>query len=385
MILRSQYDKNSNLTIIAAVKPLSSNEGRCRGVMSNKYPFRNLVFKGGGIKAYAYIGAMQAFEEHNILDQIDRVAGNSAGSIMATLVSFHKDAESTCEIFTSLDYSSVASLLVEEDAQSEAAITEVIKRSEKRIRGGMNAISRLYQKFGLFSSDFLLDWLEEVVAQEFRGNGKATFADFRESGLRDVHIVATNISNHRVTEFSADLTPDIPVAEAAIASSSIPFFFEPRKIKSDLFGEDDYFVDGGVLTNYPIHIFDDPKYEKGNRFYDQGVNWETLGCRLFTPEDCKGDIEPVNNLASYVKNLVETLAITEDISYQNTLIDQLRTIDISNCCVDTTDFNIKPGSEKFAELVAAGRSATEVFLDGYNSPNERFSGIWERFREYFSR
>jgi len=353
-------------------------------MMSRKYPFRNLVFKGGGIKAYAYIGAMHAFEKHKILDQIDRVAGNSAGSIMATLVSFRKDAESTSEIFSSMDYSSVASMLVEEEAQSDAAITKVIKRSEKRIRGGMNAISRLYQDYGLFSSDFLLDWLEAVVAQECRGDGKATFAEFRELGLRDVHIVATNISNHRVTEFSADLTPDIPVAEAAVASSSIPFFFEPRKFNSDLFGKDDYFVDGGVLTNYPIHIFDDPRYEKGNRYYDQGVNWETLGCRLYTPEDCKGDIEPINNLASYVKNLVETLAITEDISYQNTLIDQLRTIDISNCCVDTTDFSVKPGSEKYAELVAAGRTATEAFLDGYQSPKERISGIRERFREYFS-
>ena len=48
--------------------------------MTHKYPFKNLVFKGGGIKAFAYIGALEAFEQHNVLSQIERVAGNSAGS-----------------------------------------------------------------------------------------------------------------------------------------------------------------------------------------------------------------------------------------------------------------------------------------------------------------
>ena len=68
--------------------------------MGRRYPFKNLVFKGGGIKAFAYLGAIQAIEEHKILSQIDRVAGNSAGSLMATLVSFRKDAEETSKILS---------------------------------------------------------------------------------------------------------------------------------------------------------------------------------------------------------------------------------------------------------------------------------------------
>jgi len=38
--------------------------------MKHKYHFKNLVFKGGGIKAFAYIGALEAFEQHKILSQI---------------------------------------------------------------------------------------------------------------------------------------------------------------------------------------------------------------------------------------------------------------------------------------------------------------------------
>ena len=63
--------------------------------MKHKYPIKNLVFKGGGIKAFAYIGALEALEQYKILSQIERVAGNSAGSTIATLISFRKSPKET--------------------------------------------------------------------------------------------------------------------------------------------------------------------------------------------------------------------------------------------------------------------------------------------------
>ena len=104
---------------------------------------------------------------------------------------------------------------------------------------------------------------------------------------------------------------------------------------------------------------------------------------MITPEDCKGEIEPITSLPTFVKNLVETLAVTDDITFRGTLIDQLRTVDISNCCVGTTDFSVKPGTQKYDELVAAGWNAANDFLENYQSPKERVSGIRKRFREFF--
>ncbi|SVD03251.1 uncharacterized protein METZ01_LOCUS356105 [marine metagenome] len=45
------------------------------------YPFRNLVFEGGGVKGIAYSGALAVLEEHGILPQIRRVGGASACGI----------------------------------------------------------------------------------------------------------------------------------------------------------------------------------------------------------------------------------------------------------------------------------------------------------------
>ena len=36
------------------------------------YPFRNLVFEGGGVKGSAYIGAIRALNEEGILPEIQR-------------------------------------------------------------------------------------------------------------------------------------------------------------------------------------------------------------------------------------------------------------------------------------------------------------------------
>ena len=58
-----------------------------------RYPFRNLVFQGGGVKASAYHGALRVLEDEEILPQIERVAGASAGAVVAALLSMHLDVD----------------------------------------------------------------------------------------------------------------------------------------------------------------------------------------------------------------------------------------------------------------------------------------------------
>lgn len=352
----------------------------------SKYPFKNLVFKGGGIKAFAYIGVLEVFEEQKILPHIERVAGNSAGSIVATLLCFHLGAKETANLFTTLDYGKIASLVPEEEGPQEGIRPpKALWETGHKLVGGTEAIYRLGTKFGLFSSEHIQDWLEETIASQCHGNGRASFADFRAHGFRDLYVVATNISTHATTLFSASTTPDVVVADAVAASSSIPFFFEPQQFDGTSFGQGDYYVDGGVLTNYPIHVFDDPIFKQGNHNYIDGVNWETLGLRLFTPDDCQDEPVPITNLGGYIRNLVETLSMTEDVTFKHSIVDQLRTINISNCCVDTTDFSVKPGGDnpKYQELLEAGRTATREFLDSYESPIDKFTSFRKRFGNFF--
>lgn len=59
------------------------------------------VFSGGGIKGFAYVGAIQALEEKGI--KFDRVAGTSAGAILATFIAAGFNAQKLEEIFDELN------------------------------------------------------------------------------------------------------------------------------------------------------------------------------------------------------------------------------------------------------------------------------------------
>ncbi|WP_243633290.1 patatin-like phospholipase family protein [Paenibacillus xerothermodurans] len=50
------------------------------------YPFRNLVFEGGGVKGIAYAGALEVLKDEGILENIRRTGGSSAGAIIALLI-----------------------------------------------------------------------------------------------------------------------------------------------------------------------------------------------------------------------------------------------------------------------------------------------------------
>lgn len=55
------------------------------------YPFRNLVFEGGGVKGIAYVGAMNVLEKEEILKNIVRVGGTSADSSNTLMIEFSPD------------------------------------------------------------------------------------------------------------------------------------------------------------------------------------------------------------------------------------------------------------------------------------------------------
>lgn len=353
--------------------------------MTSRYPFKNLVFKGGGIKSFAYLGAIEVLEKRKILQQIKRVAGNSAGSIMATMISFGLGVEEIAKIFDTLDYSKVSATMVDEESMGESRLPRVIQEGHERIVGSVNALNRLREKYGLYSSEYLHGWLEEVIASQCHGDGRSTFDDFKRFGFLDLHIVATNISAHTVTVFSAGTSPNAAVADAAMASSSIPLFFESPQFDGNTFGQGDYYADGGVMSNYPLRVFDDLAFEEESHYHQQGVNWETLGCRLYTPEDCKTHQEPIANLIDFVQNLLESLIEGEAHAHETSFIDRVRTINISNCCVSTTDFSVKPGSSKYDELIAAGSAATEEYLDSYKLPMDRFTELRARLEGIFDR
>lgn len=341
--------------------------------MSNKYPFKNLVFQGGGVKTFAYRGALEVLERHGILSQIERVAGTSAGAMLATLLSFRLSVEETFRIYSTLDFARIPALRTTRDLLGEPP--EFIAPYLDALTSNADALNRLVTRYGWYSTEYAQTWIQETIAAYCDGNGLATFADFQRRGFRDLYVVATNISQHTTTLFSAEHTPEAPVAHALVLSQSIPLFFEAQQFDGKAFGSGDYYADGGVLSNYPLHIFDDEPFQHNSRWFITGVNWETLGCRLYTPKDCVTSPPPITGLVPYIEHLLEALLEAQEVAYDDNRANHQRTINISNCCVQPTDFDVRPeaGNARYEQLLKAGREAAETFLDAYKPPT---SHLW---------
>ena len=352
--------------------------------MIKKFPFKNLVFKGGGMKALAYHGVILELEEQNILPQIERVAGTSAGSLLSTLLSMRLGAVDIIELYKTVDYTKVAGVRSDFIPDDQRRTGRFFDRGLTRLMDGLDAVNRFVHSYGWYENDYPHEWLQDVIAQHCDGDGRATFKEFRNRGYRDLYVVATNISQHRVVIFSAYSSPDVSVADAVLMSSSLPFFFEAVQFDGKELGSGEYYGDGGLLVNYPLHIFDDQKYKENNTHYVYGINWETLGCRLFTPKDCLQPPKPIHNLISYIENVLESIAEVQETVYENRIVDQLRTINVNNCGVSATDFSFKLEEDNatYNKMLSTGRIAVCEYLENYKLPTDRLFDVKAKFIEY---
>lgn len=298
-------------------------------------PYRNLVLEGGGVKGTAYAGAVQALHERGILQGIRRFAGTSAGAISATILT--------------LGYAP-GDFRRPKQAQP-GTIFDTLYRLDygqfKDGRGLLATLPRLMRSFGLYQGHSFQDWIrKEIVGAGHGLSEQATFADFHAAGLPELRIIGCNLATHEAVEFSQHQTPDFPVAEAVRISMSMPFFFEAVR---DPLGPGGLFVDGGVLRNYPIEIFDS----------EEGPNPETLGLHLdLTKEPPPREIK---TLEQYFAQLFETMHQTQSYLFERNQADVARTVRIDNLGVKAADFHID--SETKLALMQSGYDAVLRYLD----------------------
>ena len=284
-------------------------------------------------------------ERYGILPQIERVAGTSAGALTATLVSFGIDYQEIYARLRSLDFTKVPQMHKSKTRAHELLGTIGL------VNGELACTSRLVTEYGWYSSQYIYDFLQDMIAEYCEGNGKATFEEFNARGYHDLSIVASNLSKRKPEIFSFDSTPNVAVADAVRLSMSIPFFFNALRFDGKKFGEGDYYVDGGLYNNFPIQIFDHPKFAGNNPWYLKGINWQTLGCYLYpelTDEKLRKNPQSLRDyLELTVSNFFDAF---QAMSYENSSLDKRRTIKINDGGISPVEFNI-PTESSFVQKV----------------------------------
>jgi len=344
--------------------------------------YKNLVFKGGGVRGIAYVGALKYLYENGLTRSLERVAGTSAGAITALVLALNPESFSEIKrIADSLDYRKVPSE-GEKSEQGEqgakgsqgeggsalARAAQLWQKSQSLgIVKNLQCTLRLVQDKGWYSSDYFYNWLREVIASRFSVDKKIfTFADFADPSIHqggrpffDLYVTGTDISNRTSRLFSAETTPGMEVALAVRISMSIPLFFEAVPYQYPGTERPQVYADGGVMLNYPLSVFDDQKY---CRRLDRGMNPETLGLFLYSSPDAT-EYKEVKGMVDYISALFESLLLVQERLVLYGEKNKGRTIFISDEGIPSTDFDLAPGDEKYAKLFDSGYRAAAEFFD----------------------
>ncbi|GAA4709980.1 patatin-like phospholipase family protein [Brevibacillus fulvus] len=297
------------------------------------------VFEGGGVKGIAFIGALSEMEAKGY--RWERLAGTSAGSIVAALLAAGYHSKELLEVFQTFNY---------------------IALLERTGMGKLKFVGPLYNLLvheGMYSSNAL----ERFVGELLKKKGIVTFADLPPDKLK---IIASDLTAGRMIVFPDDLPSfginpaSFPISRAVQMSSSIPYFFQPFLLKNGK--ERHYIVDGAVLSNFPVWLFDVREIPR----------WPTFGFRLRGPQ---ADLTTtrIRSVFSLTKALFTTMLEAHDRLYVEKA-HAVRTIFIPTLDVKTTDFDL--AEEKRALLFEAGKTAAKKFLETWN-----FDKYIEEFRK----
>jgi len=378
------------------------------------YPFKNLVFEGGGVKGAAYVGAMQALDENKILGNIERICGTSAGAITAVLIGLGFSVEEAEIILlgenspAEADYKPERTWRKWATEQASWAFDQAQsfwdeEEDDDSLRVDFNKFwdddtgyirdsIRMLDGLGWCRGDYFHKWIGKMIALK-TGKPNTTFKELEalktnpNNRLKSIYLTGTNLSTSLLEIFSFEHSPHVSIATAARISMSIPFVFRPVTLKrkdknGNPTGDTDYFVDGGVLDNYPIRLFDETKYTNigietaeyeqanaavANASQKQYVyNPETLGFRLDDEQEiavlkdyANPNRYPIDGLYSYTTAFCNVLANAQNYTHLNSR-DRNRTIYLDTLGVGAIDFDIS--DEKKRALASKAKQSTADYL-----------------------
>jgi predicted acylesterase/phospholipase RssA len=226
------------------------------------------VFEGGGAKGVLYPGALEGMLRRRLW--FKAVAGSSAGAITASMIAAGMTPSEMRD---------------EQDPGLTAMARPTRWSGYRRLRWGT----------GFLDHERILKWLTEVLCRQSSKLGLdvdergPTFAALSDRTEIDLFVVAVDLKARHLAVFNGALTPETRVAEAVMASATIPFAVEPRIFQAH--GKESpqwrLFVDGGVASNFPSFVFRDEAFRRYSVLDESEDDTPVVGFLLDEPLSAK--------------------------------------------------------------------------------------------------
>ena len=314
----------------------------CQPTAAQKPVIKNLVFEGAGMRGIAYCGVLEELETQGLVKDVEKVAGTSAGALMAMTVALGYTSGEIKKIIGSTNFK---------------------KLNDGRffVLGGIN---RLKNNYGWYRGERMSKWIGEIIKTK-TGDPEISFEEWNRRGYKDLQVVATCLNKQRLVYFSATSHPKMKVRDAVRISMSIPLYFGAVYIDSignvvnakHYDPKYDIMVDGGFTGNFPIRIFDT----------NGQPNPHTLGFRIdredqiiYDKLDQKLAPRTITNFNDYLSAFHSM--IIENLNRQPlTSADWKRTVSISDG--DVTPRIRKLSSKEINTLLTNGKEAMKLYLN----------------------
>lgn len=184
-----------------------------------------LVISGGGLKGFAGLGSFKCILDNNIFDNFESLAGSSVGAVICFLYIIGYDPKDMYDVLEQIDF------------------TQLIKYIDPEIL-------LMDPCFGISSPEPILYSIYSFMKKK-NINKNITFGQLYEITKKNLIITGTCLNDVMIKYFSHTTTPNMQILKALRITISIPFIFRPYQYDGKLW------VDGGVMNNFPINLFND--------------------------------------------------------------------------------------------------------------------------------
>jgi predicted acylesterase/phospholipase RssA len=340
------------------------------------------VFEGGGAKGSAFVGALTALKERG--HQTRRLIGTSAGAITAALFAAgYTPQEMLAAVNERLNGKPRFASFMDHPASSDftdaqrskcetmqALQTVHIPLMADRALLDLLLASPIYcQLFsfvecgGAFAGVQFLNWLKEKLAVKGIGEADTLAGCFRKTGV-DLSVITSDTTDMEMVVMNHRTAPDVPIAWAVRMSMSIPFVWR-EVVWQQSWGTycgrpkaGNLFVDGGVLSNFPIRLIAESAPElMGDTDPNGALNLgllldETMAIPGTNPTNPPQPLEQLR-VVQRVSRLMDTMMRAQDNSEIRSRALEICRLPVKG--YGTTEFNM--ADDRLNALVAGGRQA----------------------------
>jgi NTE family protein len=213
-----------------------------------------IVFSGGGVKGFVYIGIIKYFEEINILNDIDTFIGTSIGGYFSVLLSIGYNYKEIYNFIKLFDFTTSTSI----------------------------DIINFFKNFAIDNCDNF-EYIFKKIVEKKNIDPNISLIELYKKTKKKIVVVTTCINTKKAEYISYETYPDMPLIIAVRMTTCVPLLFPPIKYNDKLY------IDGGIVNNFPINYVKD----KLNN---------VIGINIISPE--KEDLK-LDNVKDYILNIFD--------------------------------------------------------------------------------